>query len=92
MNKTDQVSARRKLAFWVEGGEKKDHRQQMHLCDSRFNSFWENSWGKEGRSTKGMVVISDKVFGFQMTSLEKCHVMESLMEANPNLGRGVQSM
>lgn len=39
-----------------------------------------------------MVVISDKVFGFQMTSLEKCHVMESLMGANPSLGKGVQAM
>lgn len=39
-----------------------------------------------------MVVISGKLFGFQMTSLEKCLAMESLVGANPNLGRGVQSM
>ena len=64
----------------------------MNLCDSGFNNFWENSWGKGGRAAEGMVVISDKVFGFQMTSLQKCHVMESLVGANPSLGRGMQAM
>lgn len=39
-----------------------------------------------------MVVTSDEMYGFQMTSVEKCHVMESLVGANPSLGRGVQSV